>query len=57
MPAFTPYGRVKEIFEQIRKMEDRLETATVLPMTEQKAIHAEIAKFKVELVRLEKIQK
>lgn len=55
MTSHVPFGRVKELFEQIRKLEDKLEKANFLPMKEQQVIHQQIAALKAEIVRLEKI--
>ena len=57
MPAFAPYGRLKEIFEQVQKLEDRLEKANFMPMKEQQAIHEQIHQLKAEVSRLEKMRK
>ena len=53
----SPYGRVKELFEKIRHLEDKLEKASFLPMKEQQAIHAQIGQLKAEIARLEKMRK
>lgn len=57
MSAFAPFGRVKELFEKIRLLEDKLEKASFLPMKEQQAIHDQIRQLKAEIARLEKMTK
>lgn len=55
--SFAPFGRVKELFQKIHLLEDKLEKANFLPMTEQQSIHAQIAQIKAEIARLEKMSK
>jgi len=57
MSGIAPYGRVKEIFDQVHKLEDKLEKANFMPMKEQQAIHEQIRLLKAEIARLEKMRR
>lgn len=57
MTSNTLFGRAKELFDQIHKLEDKLEKTSFLPMREQQAIHTQIAELKAEITRLEKMRR
>ncbi|MBK7415930.1 MAG: hypothetical protein IPJ38_13250 [Dechloromonas sp.] len=50
----TPYERIKNLVNNIQKLEDKLMNTGFLPMSEQKKIHDEIKKLKDEMDALER---
>jgi len=47
-------GRIRDIAQRIKMLEDRLMAPKIIPMSEQSLIHAEIRKYKEELDKLER---
>ena len=50
----TPYERIKNLVNNIQKLEDKLMNTGFLPMSEQQKIHEEIRKLKEEMDKLER---
>ena len=50
----TSYERIKNLVNNIQKLEDKLMNTGFLPMSEQKKIHDEIKKLKDEMDALER---
>lgn len=48
------YDKIKTLVSKIKQLEDKLMNTTLLPMTEQNKIHAEIRKYKEEMELLER---
>ncbi len=50
----APVGRIRDVAAQIKALEARLMSNSVIPMSEQALIHAEIRRLKKEQETLEK---